>query len=268
MHLGQQFVDIVRQPKFGFGKNMNPCVDCRILMLREAKEYMEMVDADFVISGEVLGQRPFSQLRDKINLTAREAGLKGRLLRPLSAKLLTPTIPEEEGLVDREQLEGISGRSRARQMELARQFGLDDYPSPAGGCLLTDVDYSRKLRDLIANQPHLNFSDLNLLRAGRHFRTSPQTRIIVGRHQEDNEKILTNVEPGDLICEAKDTGSPITLARGEITETVRATACALTARYCGRKRDPEVVVTWQHDDQTDQLIVAPLTEDEIQRLRV
>lgn len=268
MHLGEEFVEIVRKPKFGYGKNMNPCVDCRILMLSTAREYMEMVGADLVITGEVVGQRPFSQMRGTMNLTLRESGLKGRLLRPLSAKLLEPTIPELEGLVDREQLEDISGRSRQRQMELAQQYGLEDYPSPAGGCLLTDPEYSRKLRDLLDHQPTVTFSDLNLLRAGRHFRFSPQTKIIVGRNKTDNEKITTHANPGDLICEAEDTGSPITLVRGETSENVLAAACSLTARYCDRKRDPEVIVSWSKDGQSGTIVVCPATEEELEKLRV
>jgi len=268
MHLGDKFVDIVREPKYGYGKNMNPCVDCRILMLREAKEYMEAVGADFIITGEVVGQRPFSQKLDKLKLTMREAGLKGRLLRPLSAKLLEPTIPEAEGLVDRERLEGISGRSRSRQLALAKEYDLEDYPSPAGGCLLTDPEYSRKLKDLLDHQPRVTFSDLNLLRAGRHFRYSPQAKIIVGRNEADNEKILADVGPNDMICEAKQTGSPITLLRGEISEMARDAACALTARYCDRKNDPEVLVGWSKDGETGTVALAPATEEMVLRLRV
>ncbi len=268
MHLGQKFIDIVREPTFGHGKNMNPCVDCRVLMLSQAREYMEIVGADFVISGEVLGQRPFSQMRDKMNLTMREAGLKGRLLRPLSAKRLEPTIPEIEGLVDREQLEGITGRSRKRQMEMAKEFGLEDYPSPAGGCLLTDPEYSRKLRDLFDNNPTATYTDINLLRAGRHFRFSPQTKIIVGRNEDDNEKILALAEPGDLICEAKDTGSPITLVRGEHSAEARRTAGALTARYCRRRDDPEVEVSWSANGESGTISVPPATEETLKHYRL
>lgn len=268
MHLGQKFIDIVREPKHGHGKNMNPCVDCRILMLSQAREYLDIVGADFVISGEVLGQRPFSQMRDKMNLTMREAGLTGRLLRPLSARRLEPTIPELEGLVDREQLEGIVGRSRQRQMELAREFGLDDYPSPAGGCLLTDPEYARRLRDLLDHNPQAIYTDINLLRAGRHFRFSPHTKIIVGRNKEDNEKIMTIAEPGDLICEVQGTGSPITLVRGEHSTEARQMACALTARYCKRREDSEVEVTWSVNGENGTISVPPATEEMLQQYRL
>jgi tRNA U34 2-thiouridine synthase MnmA/TrmU len=268
MHLGQKFIEIVRDPKHGRGKNMNPCVDCRILMLAQAKEYMEIVNADFVISGEVLGQRPFSQMRDKMNLTVRESGLKGRLLRPLSAKLLEPTIPELQGLVDREQLEDISGRSRKRQMELAREFGLTDYPSPAGGCLLTNPDYARKLKDLLDHDPLASYTDINLLRAGRHFRFSPQTKIIVGRNEEDNKKIETIAGPGDVFCEVMNTGSPLTLIRGADCEDARRTACGLTARFSRRRGDREVKVTWTRAGTSGTITVQPATEDMLARLRI
>ncbi|MFH2054585.1 MAG: hypothetical protein ABIJ61_01390, partial [bacterium] len=152
MHLGEKFIDIVQNPQHGYGKNMNPCTDCRILMLREAKQYMEMVGADCIITGEVLAQRPMSQMRNSLNLILKESGLAGRLLRPLCAKLMEPTIPEREGLIDREQLENISGRSRKRQMEMAEEFGLHDYASPASGCLLTDRGYSTKLRDILEHK--------------------------------------------------------------------------------------------------------------------
>ncbi len=268
MPLGHKFVDIVREPKYGRGKNMNPCVDCRILMLGEAKEFMEAVGADFIITGEVLGQRPFSQMRDKMALTMREAGLEGRLLRPLSAKLLEPTIAEQEGLVDRDQLEAIVGRSRKRQLELAEQFGLDDYPSPAGGCLLTDPEYSKRLQDLFTNHPKVTFSDLNLLRVGRHFRLSPDTKIIVGRDEKDNNQVAANVDPSDVVVEVLDAGSPLTLVRGAVTDESLRVACALTARYSSRKSQSQVNVHWQQNGKSESMTVAPLADEELEALRV
>ena len=151
-HLADKFVEIVKAPKFGRGRNMNPCIDCRILMLREAKAFMVMTGPDFVVTGEVLGQRPMSQRHDTFPLIDRETGLEGLVLRPLSAKLLKPTIPETTGLVNREMLCGFSSRSRKPQMALAREFGLTDYPTPAGGCLLTDPGYAHRLKELFAPQ--------------------------------------------------------------------------------------------------------------------
>ena len=211
MHLGQEFIDIVKSPKHGYGKNMNPCIDCRILMLREAAVLMKTVGADFIITGEVVGQRPKSQHRPTLRLIDRESGLEGFLVRPLSAKLLPETVPEQNGLVDRNQLEGISGRSRKRQLELAREFGLEDYSSPAGGCLLTDVNYSKRLKDLLAHNQNPDSNDIILLRYGRHFRLDSQTRLIVGRDETDNDHIRRQVRPEYITLEALGVGSPLAL---------------------------------------------------------
>jgi tRNA-specific 2-thiouridylase len=268
VHLGEKFVKIVQHPIHGYGKNMNPCVDCRILMLSEGREYMETVGADAVVTGEVVGQRPFSQRLPKLYLTEREAGLRGRLLRPLSAKLLPPTIPELEGKIDRERLEAIGGRGRKRQFELAHQFGLERFPTPAGGCLLTDPEYSRKLRDLLLHSPQINFTDLNLLQTGRHFRLSPDTKVIVGRDQQDNLRIGGHAEAGDWTLEVLGTGSPVTLVRGNPTADDLAAAAAITARYCDRKHDPSVDVTLRRGDEITTMTVSPADESLVASVRL
>jgi tRNA U34 2-thiouridine synthase MnmA/TrmU len=269
MHLGQKFVDIVVNPKYGRGKHMNVCVDCRILMLREAKEFMEMVNADFIITGEVLGQRPMSQTRDKMNLVLKETGLKGKLLRPLSAKLLPPTEPELSGIVDRGKLEGIRGRSRKRQLELAKEFGLEDYPSPASGCLLTDEGYSNRLRDLLAHTDRITFDDLNLLRAGRHFRLDDRTKIIVGRNEQDNKLLLSFKRPHHIQLEALGVGSPVTLLVGDPTEENLRKAAAITARYTSARHQPQVEVTVMNGNAAPQkLLVKPAGDDELLPLAI
>ncbi|MBD3218496.1 MAG: DUF814 domain-containing protein [candidate division Zixibacteria bacterium] len=262
MHLGEKFIDIVRNPKYGHGKNMNPCVDCRILMLREAKQFMEMTGADFLITGEVLGQRPKSQLKNSMRAVERDADVEGILLRPLSAKLLEPTIPEKEGLVDREQLLDINGRGRKRQMKLAEKFGLEDYPTPAAGCLLTDKKYSERLRDLMDHQEHINFDDLNLLRVGRHFRFNDNARMIVGRNEVENDKIERYKEDHDMVLEAKDTGSPIVLLKGVSSEDALEFAARLTARYCDQKHEPEVEITISNGDGERKISVPPFANSE------
>jgi tRNA U34 2-thiouridine synthase MnmA/TrmU len=266
MHLGQKFVDIVERPKFGRGKHMNPCTDCRILMLTEARQFMEMVNADFVITGEVMGQRPMSQVKSRLKITEEESGLAGKLLRPLSAKRLPPTEPELSGMVDREQLEGIEGRSRKRQLELAAQFDLEDYPTPASGCLLTDQGYSNRLRDLMQHTDRLSFDDLNLLKVGRHFRLSPGAKAIVGRHQKDNKLLTGYRQDHHLHLEALGTGSPVTLLVGpDRAQEVIRRAAAITARYCDAKELPEVEVTVSSDsDSSHTLAVKPALDDEIQ----
>ncbi len=231
-HLSEKFIEIVKNPKFGHGRNMNPCMDCRILMLQEAKEFMQMTGADFILTGEVLGQRPMSQRRDALDIIDRETGLRGRVLRPLSAKLLKPTLAEEQGLVDREQLYGFGGRTRKPQMALAREFGLTDYPSPAGGCLLTEPNYSFRLRELLHCDPSPGLHDYHLLRLGRHFRIGPLCKAIVGRDQSENAMILSLAGEKSISLHVPDYGSPVTLITGTaVTEEDLATAAALCARY-------------------------------------
>jgi len=269
VHLGNKFVNIVKNPKYGHGRNMNPCIDCRILMLTEAKQFMEIVGADFIFTGEVLGQRPMSQHRPQFGIISRDTGLKGKLVRPLSAKLLEPSEPELTGLLDRELLEGISGRSRKRQLELAAQFGLEDFPNPAAGCLLTDPNYSRRLRDLLSYTEQVNFDDLNLLRVGRHFRIDPQTKIIVGRHQEENEKISRYRRATEWIFEAKQTSSPLVLLKGEMTDENVRKAAAITARYCDKNDTGPVEVTYYLDDQQfSKITVAPETDEYLEQVRL
>lgn len=243
-HLAGKFVDIVKNPKFGHGKNMNPCIDCRILMLREAKELMEILGAGFIITGEVLGQRPMSQRRETFPLIDRESGLKGRVLRPLSAKLLKPTVPEEEGLVDRERLYAISGRTRKPQMALAAEFGLTDYPNPAGGCLLTEPNYSYRLRDLLEHEPELEAGDLSLLRVGRRFRLGPRAITVVGRNEAENEAIMALRDASaDPVMRVDGVGSPTVLLKGVYTDRDLRTAASLCARYSDAKHEPVVEVT-------------------------
>jgi len=270
MHLGQKFIDIVENPRFGRGAHMNVCVDCRILMLSEAKAFMEMTNADFLITGEVVGQRPFSQVRDKIFLTEREAGVRGKLLRPLSAKLLPPMDAELSGLVDREQLEGIQGRSRKRQLELAREFGLEDYPSPAGGCLLTDAGYSNRLRDLLAHSEHLGFDDLNLLKVGRHFRLDVRTKVVVGRNADENKLIMGYRRDYHILLEAPDVGSPLTLLIGDGSEDNLRKAAIITARYSSARHESQVRVVSRResDGVTAEWIVPPARDEDLALIAV
>lgn len=269
VHLADKFVQIVKEPKYGHGKNMNPCIDCRILMLREAKQFMEIVGADFIFTGEVVGQRPMSQRKPQLNIVARDADLKGKLLRPLSAKLLPPTEAEIAGIVDRDKLEAISGRSRKRQIELAKEYGLEDYPNPASGCLLTDQSYSNRLRDFLSYSEHLNFDDLNLMKVGRHFRLSPDTRLIVGRNEEENNKIEKYRHKADWLFEALGTGSPVTLLKGPLNETNIKAAAEVTARYCRKRDDGQIEISYyQSEDQSRKIVVSPAKETELEKIRL
>lgn len=225
---GEDYLRMVENPKHGYGSAMNPCVDCRIYFLEKAWELAEKEGAKFIITGEVVGQRPMSQHLPQLRVVERDAGLKGKLLRPLSAKLLPPTEPEEQGWVDRERLLDISGRSRSRQMELAKRYGIKDYPTPAGGCLLTDKRYAAKLRELLEHK-RPDERDYELLKLGRHFRVG-ESKIIVGRNEEENER-LTALRGDGWLFEVPDIGSPVTLLEGPKTEEAVETAAALTVRY-------------------------------------
>jgi tRNA-specific 2-thiouridylase len=257
LHLGREFIEIVKKPKFGYGKNMNPCIDCKILMLKRAKEYMLKIGADFLVTGEVVGQRPKSQFRDTLYLIEKQAEVEGILLRPLTAKLLKPTIAEEKELVDREKLLNINGRSRKAQMELAEKYGLEDYPTPASGCLLTDPRFAQRLKDLLDHQEDIDFNDINLLRVGRHFRFDDDTRMVVGRNEGENDKIEKYYREGDMLFEALDTGSPIVILRGKASDEAIEFAARLTARYCDQKYETEVEVTRTSKDGQTKMTVEP-----------
>jgi tRNA U34 2-thiouridine synthase MnmA/TrmU len=241
---GEEFLEIVKHPKHGYGKNMNPCIDCRIHLFRRAAEYMRECRASFLITGEVLGQRPMSQRMEAMKLIDREAGVEGYVLRPLSAKWLEPTIPEEQGLVDREKLMAIKGRSRKEQFQLADVFHLKDYPCPAGGCLLTDPHFAARMRDLLKHCD-ATMNDVHLLKMGRHFRLDPKTKAIVGRNELDNKKIQTFARTGDILLELTEMTGPLTLLRGVANEAKIRVAAALTARYSKAQSKASVKVrTW------------------------
>ena len=208
-------LEMMRQPKHGFGRFMNPCIDCHALMFRQAGEVMESRGGDFLFSGEVLGQRPKSQNRGALNIVARESGFADYVLRPLSARVLPPTRMEERGLVDRSRLMGFSGRSRKPQMALAEEYGLKDYPSPAGGCLLTDVVFSRRLKELTAREGPPRPGDIEFIKYGRHFRLPDGARLVVGRNQAENQRLETLKREGDLILKTTEVPGPLAvLPRG------------------------------------------------------
>ncbi len=228
---------LLHAPPHGFGKHLNPCIDCRIWTLRQARRLMEAEGAAFVFTGEVVGQRPMSQRRDALRLVEKASGLDDLLVRPLSAKCLPETRPEREGLLDRDRLLGLSGRSRKPQMALARQLGLADYATPAGGCLLTDPGFAHRLRELM-QQKDPTPTDVELLKVGRHFRLADGTWVVVGRHEQDNGRLDELVEPGDVRLEPADIPGPTTIVRSKGgpheasagDEAVRE-AAAVTLRY-------------------------------------
>ena len=267
-HLSEKFIDIVKNPKYGHGKNMNPCIDCRILMLKEARELMYMTGADFIITGEVLGQRPMSQRKNTFPMIDKEAALKGLVLRPLSAKLLDITIPEHRGIVTRDKLYNFSGRSRKPQIMLAKEFGLTDYPAPAGGCLLTEPNYSYRLKELLTHKKDPEFRDINLLRIGRHFRFSPDCKIIIGRNKKENEIILSLSDSEDYLLHVEGFGSPTAIIAGKAEGNIFDIAASLCARYSDAKHLPEVSVTITKKAERFYTKVSPASDETIEQYRI
>ncbi len=262
----KDYLQMLRKPKHGYGKNMNPCIDCKIFMIKKAKKYAKEIGADFIFTGEVLGERPKSQHYPALRLIEEEAGLKGKLLRPLSAKLLPETVAEKKGLVDRTKLLNIQGRSRKPQFQLAKEFGIKSYPSPAGGCLLTCEEYSKKLRDLFANKKRVSMADVALLRVGRHFRLG-KNKIIVGRNEAENKFLAAQKTPSEYYFELPDIVGPITILQGPKTKNAIETAAKLTAYYSDAET-AKVKVNFGRETLNKSLIVSVPDKADVDKLRV
>ncbi len=252
--------EVVLEPQYGRGQGMNPCIDCRIFMLVKARTIMEEMGAHFVFTGEVLGQRPMSQHMQALNLIEEKAGLKGLLLRPLSAKYLEPTVPEQKGWVDREQLLDIQGRSRKVQMGLAETYGIDDYPQPAGGCcFLPDLNFSERLQDTFAHiedRTRLTREDMLLLKVGRHFRLPSGVKVIVGRDSSENA-FIQGLSEGRWILQVIDHGGPLTLVDAAAGDEDLERAAELTARYSQGREEERVQVRLTRGDTERDLEVTP-----------
>jgi len=255
-----EYLELLKNPRYGFGKNINPCIDCHGLMLKKAGQYMEKIGADFIVTGEVLRQRPKSQHRDALHIVEKLSGYQGLILRPLSAKLLPPTQPELKGLVDRNQLLAISGRSRKEQMELADKFGLQDYPSPAGGCLLTVPSFASRLRRLLEITPAPSRIELERLKIGRHFISSDGFYLIVGRKNSENQALLESAQPHELLLKTIGHPGPTSLlccpgkATPQFSQEDVEKAAALTARYSDAQHLPLAEVKCWHKGETPRLI--------------
>jgi tRNA U34 2-thiouridine synthase MnmA/TrmU len=268
-YLGEEFLELVKNPKFGLGSNMNPCIDCKALMLKEAKKLMDERGADFLITGEVLGQRPMSQRRDAFGQIEKEAGVRGLVVRPLCQKLLKPAIAEETGLIDREKLYGFSGRSRKPQMSLATELGLTEYPQPAGGCLLTDPTFSYRLRELLGRNPSPAMTEIRLLRLGRHFRAKDGYKIIVGRDEQDNDALEKIASPEDNILTVEGGyGTPIVLAEAGISKEGLELAARLCVRYSAARDLPKASVSITCNGKASQIEASPADESEIRQFRI
>jgi tRNA U34 2-thiouridine synthase MnmA/TrmU len=265
--LGEESLKIVVDPPHGYGSHMNPCMDCRILMFKKAKILAEKTGADFIATGEVLNERPFSQRKEVMLHIEREAGLEGRILRPLSAKVLPESEPEKKGLVDREQLHAIRGRRRLPQIELAKELNVRDYPCPSGGCLLTDPRFSERLKEHLEHKNKLTISDVTLLKVGRHFRIGKE-KTIVGRNEEENTRLLAIADTlGAPWLQAIDYKGPITLLIGEEKPQTVEVAAAITARYSDAPKDITVRITFKgHKERI--LEVKPVANERLEKYMI
>jgi tRNA-uridine 2-sulfurtransferase len=266
LDITEEHMRMLRSPRYGYGKNMNPCIDCHTLMLQVAGRRMEQEGADFVLTGEVLGQRPMSQGKQSLYVVAKNAGFPERILRPLSARLLPETEPERSGKVDRSRLCDIQGRGRKRQMEMALHYGVTSYPPPAGGCLLTDPIFARRLRDLFDRHPNHRIRDIELLKVGRHFRLTETTKAVVGRNAMDNETIERLSETGDGLIRMDPFPGPTVLIPGGGDDDTRRLAAGLCARYSDAPRDREVIAHFRRDGKVASLTVIAMTPEEAEHM--
>jgi tRNA U34 2-thiouridine synthase MnmA/TrmU len=263
------YLRMLLNPRAGYGKNMNPCMDCHALMFKKAGEMMHPAGFDFLFSGEVLGQRPMSQNAPALNYVAKHSGVGPFILRPLSARKLSETPMEQNGLVDRERLLDLNGRSRKPQMALAAQFGITDYPTPAGGCLLTDPGYARRLKDLLDHQKEPLISDLHLLKFGRHLRLSPAVKIVVGRTQKENEKLVQHCDPQkDAVVKVKDHPGPTAIMPAQAPKAMRFLAGAICAGYSKAPDLDGVTVQLASGSRLEQIRVLGLTPRQAQRFLI
>jgi tRNA-specific 2-thiouridylase len=264
--VGNEYLKMVRKPKHGYGRNMNPCIDCRIFMIKKAKKYAKEIGAAFIFTGEVLDERPMSQHFKAMRIVEEGSGLKDRLLRPLSARLLPETVIEKKGLAKREKLLDIRGRSRKPQIKLAEEFNIADYPCPAGGCLLTYKEFANKLRDLFRHRKRCSMSDVALLKVGRHFRFG-ENKIIVGRNEAENKILTAKKMRYDYYFEVPDVGGPITVIQGSKNKKAIQMAAALTAFYSDAKSD-KIIVNFGRNSLDKSITVLVPSRAEVESLRI
>jgi len=257
--LGNNYLKLVRNPPHGYGKNMNPCIDCHAFMLKKAKQYASKIKAKFVFTGEVLGERPMSQSKKSLAIVEKESGLKGKLLRPLSAKLLPETEAEKKGYVDREKLMDIQGKGRKRQIALAKKFRIREYETPAGGCLLTCEGYSNKLKELFKHRKRVSIMDAELLKVGRYFRYK-NSAIVVGRNERDNKRLLELKNSKNLMFEVPVHSGPITILQGKDIKF----AAALTAAYSDCE-DKEVLVKYGNGKLDKEITVEQADKEKVRK---
>ncbi len=270
VYFGEEYLRMLKNPKYGYGSCINPCIDCRGMMYNAAKEHMKKTNADFVITGEVLFQRPMSQNNRALHIIEKETGMECKVLRPLSAKHLPPTDAEKMGLINRESLGDIKGRSRKGQLMLAKHFGISEPPNAAGGCLLTDPSFSKRVKDILDycdDIPTLN--DIELLKVGRHFRITHDAKFIVGRNEEENEVIKALVADGDIIMEVEDHVGPTCILRCKnYNDSLVKKCAAIAARYSDAPRDKLSNVSITVHEDKSEVAVMPGDIETIEMMRI
>jgi len=265
--ISKEHFEMVKNPKHGYGKNINPCIDCHAMMMKYCSKLLREYNADFIVTGEVLGQRPMSQNKTSLNLVKKESGIGEKILRPLCAKNLEPTEMELKGLVDREKLLDISGRNRKVQMELAEKWGIVDYPSPAGGCKLTEPNYARRLKELLKFNDNISKRELEMLKLGRHFRVSYNAKIISSRTALEAEELKKYITKKDIIFLARDFKGSMSVIIGKPTKEDIEFAAKITGRYSKGKNEKNLYIKYgNYSNELNNIInINPAKDEEINR---
>jgi tRNA-uridine 2-sulfurtransferase len=272
VYFGEEYLRMLKRPKFGFGSGMNPCIDCRSMMYNAAKDHMKKIGADFIVTGEVLFQRPMSQNHRALNIIEKETGTQGKVLRPLSAKSLPMIELENNGSIKRENLCNIVGRSRKNQLAMARKFGMEDPPNAAGGCLLTDPQFSKRIRDLMKyldKEKIPTMNDIELLKVGRHFRLSNVAKLIVGRNQNENDVMRSLALKDDIVIEAQEFPGPTCILRSKNYEnSLVEKSSRIGLRYSDSPSGRETNVKVTYRDQVSVISTIPMGTEELENLRI
>jgi tRNA-uridine 2-sulfurtransferase len=270
VYFGEEYLRMLKNPKYGYGSGMNPCIDCRGMMYNAAKEHMKKTNADFVITGEVLFQRPMSQNNRALHIIEKETDMECKVLRPLSAKHLPPTDVEKMGLINRENMGDIKGRSRKEQLMLAKHFGISEPPNAAGGCLLTDPSFSKRVKDILDHCDDIpTLNDIELLKVGRHLRITHDAKFVVGRNKDENEVIKALLADGDVIMEVKDYVGPTCILRSKNYDDSLIIKCAaIAARYSDAPRDDLSKVSITVNGDKREITVMPADIETIEMMRI
>ncbi len=268
LDITEDYLKMLHSPRYGYGKNMNPCIDCRILMLKTGGRIMEEEGADFLFTGEVLGERPMSQGKQSLIMTAKNAGYPDKVLRPLSARHLPETQPERSGKINRGALLDLQGRGRKRQIEMALRYDVGYYPPPSGGCLLTDAGFSRRLRDLFEHDADYGIRDIELLKVGRHFRLNEKTKAVIGRNSSDNKRIEDIMKTKDALIRMSGFPGPTVLVPHGGDEKTRFLAARLCHRYSDAPRNQEALVNCLFNGELSSYTASALPTETLESLLI